>query len=376
MNRNVKIAGLVIALVIVAAVVVYFSTPRLGGSGSGPRIALNLALTGPVAAASGEYPRAFQMGLDEAGARLSVDPARFKLTIADNKGTAKDAITSFQQQKATGFDAYISGLSYASVAIAPELDEGSVPHLMLAFDSFITEKGDNRFRILPNYKIQGPKFAEYVKLRNAKRVYMLTSDNSFVGEEFSNFVEPAMRSAGVQFQRESFAITTSDYRTLSLKALEFKPDLILIDCLSFQMLPLIQSLRAGGYKIDGNILGSMDFIFLLYGSEGIPADVRGVTFISPLFEIPGGVPGADEWRKRYLARGGKDPNFIQAYAYDTAQVLMESYKRFGNVRPENLDKVFPYDGICGRLTLDKHRDLVSDLGFAKVSLTGTKEKYQ
>jgi ABC-type branched-subunit amino acid transport system substrate-binding protein len=375
MNKKVKVTVLVAALLIAAAVVAYFALPGLRSSKAGPKIAMNLALTGPVAAASGEYPTAFRMGLDEAGARLGVDVSRFNLNISDNKGTAKDAITGFQQQKAAGFDAYISGLSYASVAIAPELDEGTVPHLMLAFDSFITEKGNNRFRILPNYKIQGPKFAEYVALRKAKRVYIFTSDNSFVGEEFSNFVEPALRSSGVEFSRESFAISTSDYRTLALKAIEFKPDLILIDCLSFQMLPLIQSLRTGGYKIDGNVLGSMDFIFLLYGSGGIPEDVRGVTFISPLFEIPGGVPGADEWRKRYLARGGKEPNFIQAYAYDTAQILVESYKRFGNLHPESLDKVFPYDGICGKLSLDKHRDLVSDLGFAKISLTGTREKY-
>jgi ABC-type branched-subunit amino acid transport system substrate-binding protein len=337
---------------------------------------MNLALTGPVAAASGEFPTAFRMGLEEASAHHSVDSSLFKLNLADNKGNAKDAITSFQQQKATGFDAYVSGLSYASVAIAPELDDDrAVPHLMVAFDSFITEKGTNRFRILPNYKIQGPKFAEYVALRKAKRVYLLTSDNSFVGEEFSNFVEPSLRSSGIEFARESFAISTSDYRTLSLKALQFKPDLILIDCLSFQMLPLIQSLRAGGFKIDGNVLASMDFIFLLYGSEKVPEDVRGVSFISPLFEIPGGVPGADEWRKRYLARGGKEPNFIQAYAYDTAQVLVESYSRFGNVQTESLDKVFPFEGICGKLSLDKHRDLVSDLGFAKISLTGTREKY-
>jgi hypothetical protein len=116
----------------------------------------------------------------------------------------------------------------------------------------------------------------------------------------------------------------------------------------------------------------MDLIDLLYG-EKIPEDLYGVTFISPPFEIPGVVPGAEEWRTRYIKRGGKVPNYVQAYAYDTGNIIVESYKRFGDVTPESIKKMFPYNGLSGKMSLDVDRDLVTNLGFVKITKDGKRE---
>lgn len=372
MKTGTKVALVLVAVIALTAGIYTFRKGSTHPSGKRVAIAMNLALSGPVAAASGEYPTAFQMGVDEAAKRLGIPASTFSVNLADNKGTAKDAMTGLQVQDAAGFDVYISGLSYASVAIAPELDKRPTPHLVIAFDSFITQKGQNRFRILPNYKIQGPKYVEFAQARGAKRVFVLTANNAFVNEQFAGSVEPGLKGADIEYARESFDLSTSDYRTLALKALAFKPDLIMIDCLSFQMLPLIQSIRSLGYSMDHNVLCSMDFFFLPHEAEAA-GELQGVVAISPPFEIPGVVAGADAWRARYRAVGGKEPNYIQAYAYDTAQILFDCYQRFGNLNSESLVKMFPYEGICGKMNLDADRDLVTDLGYITVSKTGQRE---
>lgn len=368
---NKKLVAVIAFAVVASAVLIALVYESRDSDAASTRIAMNLAMTGPVAAASGEYPLAFQMGLDDACERLSFERDRFRVDVADNRGTARDAATGFQQQLTTGFDAYISGLSYASVTIAPELDEMDIPHFVIAFDSFITANGPNRFRLLPSYKLQGPMFVEYARAVGARRVFMLTLNNAYIEEEFARFVEPGLQAAGIEFQRETFELSATDYRTLALKATSYSPDLIMIDTLSFQMLPLVQSIRTLGFNMDRSLVCSMDFIFLLYGAD-IPEDVYGVTFIAPPFEIPGAVEGADEWRERFRDYGGREPNFIQAYAYDTAQVMVESKRRFGDVRPSSIEQVFPFEGITGVMRLDEDRDLITPLGFMMISPEGAR----
>lgn len=363
----------IIAVAAVAAVAVasyYLVKPK--ANKDSVTIAMNLALTGPVAAASGEYPLAFQMGVDDSCSRLNIAPTSVIVKAGDNMGTPKDAVSVFKQQEIAGFDAYISGLSYASSAIAPELDDdANSPHFMLAFDAFITEKGMNRIRLLPSYRIQGPKYVEYANQIGAKRLFIMTSDNSYVGEQFSSFVEPRLIEMGIEYGKESFDLATMDFRTLALKAKAFSPDLVIIDCLSFQMLPLLQSLRSNGLGEDaGTLLCSMDYIFLLSATNDVPEDIRGVAFIAPAFELPGESPDAEEWRKRFREKGGKDPNFIQAYAYDTAQLLIECQSRFGNVAPESILKTVPFAGLTGEINFDKNRDLIADLKFMAIDYNG------
>ena len=153
----------------------------------------------------------------------------------------------FQSQKLRGFDVYISGLSMASLAIAPELDKMDTPHIFLAFDAMLTNGAPNRFRILPSYKNEGPKYAEYAKYRKAKRIFMLTLNVSPTEDEFTRYVEPELAKMGVEHVRERFEMSTADYRSLVLKAVAYKPDLIIINGLSFHILPLVQNLNALGF---------------------------------------------------------------------------------------------------------------------------------
>ena len=90
--------------------------------GAGPAnqisIALNLPLTGPVAAYSGQYPNGFRMGIEEASKKFDIDAGRFKMDFQDNAGQASNSVSVFQKQRAAHADAYISGTSEAAIAFA------------------------------------------------------------------------------------------------------------------------------------------------------------------------------------------------------------------------------------------------------------------
>lgn len=370
-TRSVVVLSVAAVVVVVAAVL----GAQLWQQGSlgGVRIAVSLPLSGPQAAFSGEFPLGLKMGIEEGSAAHGIQPSIFKLDIQDNQGAPKTAVTILENHRRAGFDVYVSGLSNVSSGISPEIDKMTdVLQFLVAFEALITRDRPNRFRILPSDKLSGPKFGEYARLRSAKRVFMLTMNLAPVDEMFSRIVEPDLDKLGAQFKREKFDLSTTDYRTLALKAIEFKPDLIVIDGLSFNILPLVQSVKSLGYPIDGNVLCVMDLIDLLYGKQ-IPAELAGTVFISPPFEMPGVVPGADDWRTRFRQRGGKVPNYVQAYAYETGRVLVDSYAKQKSVKPGAIKAVFPRDGIIGKETLDADRDVITELGFVRLTADGKRE---
>lgn len=365
MKNSYKIAlGVAVAAAVVLAVVLW-PRPKPGGV----KVAVSVPLSGPVAAFSGEYGNGLRMGVEDGCRERGLDPAVFDLDVQDNAGSPPQAVSILEKQRLRGFDAYVSGTSDMSNAIAKELDVAPVPHLLVSFDAFMTGKGSNRMRILPHYKIEGPMYVKYARSRGAKRVFSITLNNSAIQEEFDQLIDPDLKRDGVVLQREVFDWGFSDYRTLALKARDFKPDLILINGFSVHILPSIQALRSLGLVGDGNVLCVMDFLDLLY-NETPKGELAGVVSIAPTFEIPGRAPKREEWAGRYKARFNKVPNYVPAFAYDTGRLFVEAYAKDKKVSKEALKGVLPYDGVAGPISVDGDGDYNAPLGFLKVAAGG------
>ncbi|MCX7092043.1 MAG: ABC transporter substrate-binding protein [Methylobacter sp.] len=336
------------------------------------KIAVNIPLSGPIAAFSGEYANGLRMGIEDGCKELNVPCDKFELDVQDNTGKPVQAVSIMEKQRINGFDAYISGTSEVSLAIAKELDTSSAPHLLVSFDAFITSKGVNRLRILPHFKIEGPMYAKYAKMRSAKRVFSIILNNVAILEEFDSFVDPELKKQGMEFQREVFDWGFKDFNTLIAKVKKFQPDLILISGYSVQILPIIQSLRAQSMLADGNVLCGMDFIDLLYSNTPI-GELTGAAYIAPPFEIPGMIANKDGWQKQYNTKFGKTPNYIPAFAYDTGRLLVLSYSKTKGVSKNDIKAQLPYSGISGNITVDDEGDLNSALGLLKVNAQGKLE---
>lgn len=246
------------ALLVAATFVVSSSASYAAGE---VRIAVNGPLTGPIALIFVDYTKGLQMGLDDASKRLGVPRDTFALDMQD-AGDPKSAVTVVKKHLLNPVDVYISGYSNQSKAIAPELDRAGVTHFMISFDAFLARENENRLRIFPNYKLEGPLYIDYIKTKKAKKIAVIGLNFASIDEQFAKIVEPAFEGTDVKFMREMYDFNTKDYNTLALKAARFKPDLTIITGFAFQVYPFLKAVRT--YVKTGEVITTMDFIDLLY----------------------------------------------------------------------------------------------------------------
>lgn len=332
-------------------------------------IAGNLPLSGPIAAFCGHYPTGFLMGIEDACAQLKIPRNKFVVDFQDNAGSPPQAVAIMQKQTLNRPTLYVSGVTPMSLAIAPQVSKLNIPHLFVAFDPFICRQGPNRLRILPHYKIEGPVYVDYAKRVGAKKVFLIYNNNPGYNAEFSKIIEPALKAAGIKYQYELFEFDNRDFRSIVLRAAEYKPDLIMIGGFSVHIYPLLGALRSYSLLNKSKVLCTLDFIDLLY--NGTPKkELIGVPFIAPQFEVSGSSPEVKEWKQRYQKRTNKVPSYIEAYAYDTGRLIVMAYKRNGDASISSIRSVMPFRGVTGEINLDLDGDLKAKLAVAEVKPDG------
>jgi len=366
-----KIALIAVGVVLVA-VISTIMIQRSGKEADTIQIAGNLPLSGPVAAFSGNYPKGFLMGLDSACVTYGVDRQLFNVDFQDNAGKASQSASVFQKHKLSGFDVYIHGTTEASLAIVDQVDAAPAPQFLVAFDAYMARRGDNRFRVLPNFKAEASLWVSYAKKRNAKRIFMITLNMAGTEEQFSTLIEPALHEAGIVTQRETYDFAVSDWRTLVLKSKSFNPDIIFFNGYSApHVKPAIAALRELNMVDNGNVMVSTDFVDLLY-TDMPREELAGIAFACPGFEITGKVEGVAEWKANYEKRYGIRPTYIEAYAYDTATLIVKATSS-ANGQPllGSIRKSLPFFGVTGEINLDQDGDVVASMTAAEVLLDGT-----
>ena len=133
------------------------------------------------------------------------------------------------------------------------------------------------------------------------------------------------------------------------------------------MYPFLKAVRT--YVKTGEVITTMDFIDLLY--KDIPtSELAGTNFVSPHFELPGVIPALGAWKDKYKAKTARRRpmhRHASAYAYDTAWMIVEAYKKNGKVNTKTLRGVTPYNGLIGKIELDADGDIIGSLGIGQVN---------
>jgi ABC-type branched-subunit amino acid transport system substrate-binding protein len=178
-----------------------------------------------------------------------------------------------------------------------------------------------------------------------------------------------LEKAGVAVTNEAYEFDNKDYRTIALKAAQANADLIFICGYSFHLRPLISDLRTNGLIKDGKVMGVMDVVDFLHDNTS-KAELNGLVFTCPLFDIPGAAPKAAEWRKRFQDKFGHSPSYVPAYAYDNAWAIVKAYKQAGAVTVDSVRAAMPFQGITGDINLDHDGDIVATVAIAQVDGDG------
>jgi branched-chain amino acid transport system substrate-binding protein len=360
---------IIVVIAVIAGIAAFIYKGPTSGSKEKVKIAANLPLTGPVAAWSGEFPNGFRLGIEDACKELGVDQSTFLIDFQDNAGKPAQAASVVQKQLASGFNVYLVGSSEAAKAAVGQVDPLKVPNFIVAFDPFMAAENESRLRIMANSKIEAPLFISYAQQRGAKSVYIIHVNSAYANEEFGKIVQPALEKAGVAVTNEAYEFDNKDYRTIALKAAQANADLIFICGYSFHLRPLISDLRTNGLIKDGKVMGVMDVVDFLHDNTS-KAELNGLVFTCPLFDIPGAAPKAAEWRKRFQDKFGHSPSYVPAYAYDNAWAIVKAYKQAGAVTVDSVRAAMPFQGITGDINLDHDGDIVATVAIAQVDGDG------
>jgi branched-chain amino acid transport system substrate-binding protein len=352
------------------------SDPDSGKSEKPFYIAGNIPLTGPIASFSGQYSKGFIMGIDDACAQLGIDRKGFKTDFQDNAGQPTTAVTVMQKQLMSDVpDVYVSGTSGMSDAIIPEISRKDIPHFLVSFDAFMTRDNPLTFRILPNFKIEAPLFLKFIRGKDAKRVFFFTPNLKAYLEQSDKLILPELKQKGIDYKRELFEFNQKDYRPIAAKANQYNPDVIVISGYSFHLYPIIRALREYDLINKSAVICTLDYIDLLHGDT--PKDeLKNIAFTSPECEIPGKVQEFARWREKFRQSYGSLPSYVDAYAYDTARIIVDAHSKAGKVDFEGIRSVMPFDGIVGRIDLDDERDLSSTLLIGYLNEEGVVEEWR
>ena len=350
-----------------AAIAVAVGLGLTGGSDASAqavKIAGNVPLTGPVAAFSGSLFKGFELGLEDGCKEQAVDCKQFKLDAQDNAEKPEQALSVIQKQLLDKPAVVVSGTSPSSNAIGPTVDPLGIPHFVIAFDAFITQKGKDRFRILPNFKIAPAAYFKYLDIKKPKKVFNVTLNISSIQDMFKLIIEPELKKRGIEFQTELYDFGNKDYSAIALKARAFNPDMVIVEGFSFHVHPALKALRTYGLADKpGRVIAALDMVDLVYAKT--PRDeLKGIAFLIPDFELAGKNPKAPEWRARFKAKYNSDPTYVEAYAYDTARVIVAAYKKAGKVDTASILSVMPFDGLIGKIELDQDRDIKGSISLA------------
>jgi branched-chain amino acid transport system substrate-binding protein len=365
MNKKLALAGLLILGLIAG---IWWANTQTGTTQK-TRVALNLPLSGPIAVFMDPIPNALRMGIEDECKALGIPADIFAIDAQDNAGKPAQAVSVYEKQALAGYDIYISGSTEMTMAIVDKVDDSQKPHFLIAFDAYMTGKGANRLRILPNYKLEGPMWVDYAKRRNAKKVFALTLNNPPIEEEFAKIVEPGLTALGVEFRRERFEWEGTDYRTLALKVKEYAPDLIMVNGYSVHLYPALSALRSQGLIKDGNTIAALDFIDLFY-NDTPKSELADIAFMCPMFELSDSSAETLEWRSRFETRFKSRPSYVAAYSYDTGRMIARAHKNGTSGQISGLLAALPFDGVSGKIAVDSDRDLNSTLTIAKLSSEG------
>ena len=330
------------------------------------RIAVNLPLTGPVAAFSGGFPAGLKLGVEDTCRKLHLSDDIFKYDFADNKANPMDAVTALNKQMINGFDIYFSGTTESALAVLPKIDIcKDVVSFIVAFDTYMTERGQNRVRYLPNFKNEALLWERFVEKNMAKKVMAITLDMAGTQEQFETLIFPKLVQQGIAYKNEKFPYAEKDFRSIIMKAKEYSPDVILVNGYSFHLQTLVELLHEYGLTSSAKIMMSMDFADLI-GDTAFLRKAEQIYFSCPRFNMPDQKKKNSEWCDWFRKKTGKDPGYMEAYAYDTGVLIVKCYERFGRISIEELRKSVPFEGVTGNVAFDDKNDTAASVVLAQI----------
>ncbi len=369
-QRNLRGVALVVVIIGVVAIA-WRLRPRgtavTDGSSSGGkrtdactmRIGAIDPLTGPFASYGEPVRDGMLLAVDEVNAQGGINGCAIELSLEDDSGDPKTAVSAFTKlATVTKVPIIIGPLSSgASMATAPLADRYQVVQLAtLAGTIDLTNAGDYVFRIYPSSEL-GSRYIARVAIERfkAKRAAILYPNNAF-GFASKKFVTEVMSQAGVDIATvETFSDGDREFRTQLTKIKNAAPDVLLCSAYYEEGAQILVQAKQLGLNVPilgedgwfgpiasiaGDALKNLYFANVAFGAEQADNHLMQ-TFIAA-------------FQKRY----NRKATSFAAAGYAAVYVVKGAVERGGQSAPKIKEALYHLDlqTAFGRIQYDKNGD--------------------
>lgn len=317
------------------------------------RIACNLPMTGEISFYGQSIKDGFDMALDELKDSMQYYNIQMEFLFEDNYSTAKGAVSAYNRHSLNDFDIYISSCTAQSLAIKDLVSKKEVPHFIWSFYPLILSENDHLFRVWIDMAYEGQLFVDYIRKNDIKSVAFVYQNLSSTDEQFNVHIGPKLKALGVDVvYDEMYDINKKDFKDIVSKIKERNPETIILYGFQNQLAEIIKGLNANGFKLNGNVLCSFDFMDVLNILDH--KLLEGIVTNIPEFEINQSLLNK-KWRTKFYESYGRLPLFTDAYAYDYIYILYEAakYMKLMDISMEEALCKVNRKGITGPLYFDR-----------------------
>jgi branched-chain amino acid transport system substrate-binding protein len=322
-------------------------------------------MTGSEATFGQSTDHGIQLAVEEINAAGGVKGKKMRVITYDDKGDPKDAGTAVTRLiNKDGVVAILgevaSGLSLAG---APVCQENGVPMVSpSSTNPNVTKKGDMIFRVCFIDPFQGwvcAKFArEDGKLKATKAAILYDQSAAYAVGLQEEFDKAFTKMGGKIVAKETYTAGDQDFSAQLTAIRASGPDVVFVP----------------GYYTDvGNIAlqaRKLGVEVPLLGGDGWDSSKLGEIagksidgcFYSNHYSHQDPSPRVQDFIKKYKAKFGETPDGLAALGYDAARIMADALGRAATMAGADvaaeLAKTKDFDGVTGRISIDKDRNAV------------------
>ncbi|MDO8655869.1 MAG: ABC transporter substrate-binding protein [Nanoarchaeota archaeon] len=350
-NKAFLWAGIIVILTIIVVVISLSKT----NTNNSFTVGAVLPLTGPAALWGETVKNGMELALEQ--------KSGITILYEDSKSTAADGIYAYNLLQNKNVDLTVSETSLVAVPLSKIALERKSPllvSLVAAEHSKIVNEYTTRYYTDPtNYAL--PAFNDPLSpVLKATKIALLHRNDELGVSVKDKIVELSAANRKEIVLQESFTPNEKDYRTVLTKIKNSGADaLIFVVANPIEAVGIVKTAK------ELNIGIPMIEASAVFADLGTRKQVGDITFYSTSYDFS--LPGkAEDFKTKYLAKFGKEPNFGAAFGYDIVGLIDLCKNKKEAVR-ECLFGVNEIDGVAGTAKQTAPGDFVVTMHLEKVN---------
>jgi len=325
------------------------------------KVGATLALSGSLAYIGVNELNGLQMAVDEINAKDISNNVKFKLIVEDNKGDAKEAVTTVHKLINTDeVDVMFSAFTQVTNSVKGIVFDSGKIFMYASTYPNIARENNNTFRDYFDAGDHGWAMARVVKNNRYTNVYFLTEKSDQCALYEKSFNEEAKRLGIKIITREEYQVSDQDLKTNIIK-LNMKKGNALVTCAWRHQTILMKQLK------ELNMLQIQTFHMIApYFPAAITPEMRKIYQENNAitswygFGETKNTQRQQEFIDKYKSKYGIEPTPDAAYAYDDIYILANAINACNSdiqnkkCIVEQL-KFTNYDGVGGHLAFNDER---------------------